>query len=186
MDAESPTQTVIEQVKRLREGQGLSGAGIARRMTELGIPWDRNTIAKLENGHRASLGLDEWLALAYILDVPPLALLLPSEPRHYRITPATFEQAVTVGMWLLGYRPLPTRSAGLVHPGVTAAREARFRAEMPAYLLIPEPESDGQLSEPAAEQIRQIVLDALRSVGKSEKESGEETGEHGESDDQNG
>lgn len=71
---ETPTEVAIRRMCELRKERRLSGAAVARRMTELGIPWDRNTVAKLETGRR-SLSIDELLALATALCVSPADLL---------------------------------------------------------------------------------------------------------------
>jgi transcriptional regulator with XRE-family HTH domain len=44
-------------------------------MKELGIQWNRTTVAKLETGRRESVSVQELLALALVLDVPPISLL---------------------------------------------------------------------------------------------------------------
>jgi transcriptional regulator with XRE-family HTH domain len=116
----SPIQVVIARVRELRRQQGLSGATIAQRMTDLGIPWDRNTIAKLETGRRSSLSLDECLALALTLRVSPVALFLPDANEAYHITPNASATAEEVGRWLMGQRRLPTTTAA---------------AELPPYLI---------------------------------------------------
>lgn len=40
----------------------------------------RSSLANMENGRRAGITVAEWLAFAYVLDVPPLALLFPQLP----------------------------------------------------------------------------------------------------------
>src|SRR5947209_12072172 len=74
----TPTQVAFDRIKTVRQARGLSGAAIGQRMAALGFAWDRNTIAKIEGGHRATLNVDELLGLARVLDVSPLVLLLPA------------------------------------------------------------------------------------------------------------
>jgi transcriptional regulator with XRE-family HTH domain len=71
------TRVIAERVAALR-GE-LSGAKLAARMNDYGVPWNRNTVAKFETGRRESLTVQELLALAGALDVPPVLLL--ADPR---------------------------------------------------------------------------------------------------------
>jgi transcriptional regulator with XRE-family HTH domain len=60
--AARPVQTVARRVRELREKRRLSAAQLAERLQQVGLDWDRNIVANLENGRRASLGVDELLA----------------------------------------------------------------------------------------------------------------------------
>lgn len=106
----TPTQLVIRRLYELRKSKGLSGAAVAERMTQLGVHWDRNTVAKLESGRRVSINVDELLALAYALGESPLALLLPGAPSPYHVTPTVQLTMADVYMWLIGDLELPTPS----------------------------------------------------------------------------
>lgn len=208
-----PDDVVGSRVREVRKSDGLSAEQLAKRCADAGQPQLSETaIYLIEGGGRGKAGtrprrrvtVEELFVLAYALGVSPMSLLLPRENLPYQITPAVFELAVKVGRWLLGYRPLPAQTVDMedpetvVHPGVTAAREARFRAEIPAYLLtnelddgrlierLPGNSARWRLSEVAAEQISQIVFEAVRSASKSEKESSEEADKDGKSDDQTG
>jgi transcriptional regulator with XRE-family HTH domain len=75
-DGVSITAVIADRVRRLRETARLSGAGLAAEMVKLGVPWNRTTVAKLETGRRESITVQELLALALALDVPPVALLV--------------------------------------------------------------------------------------------------------------
>lgn len=46
-------------------------------MTEEGFRWDRFTVSNIENGRRASISVEEWLAIAYVLGVAPIHLVVP-------------------------------------------------------------------------------------------------------------
>ena len=99
-------------------------------MTEAGFRWDRFTVQNLENGRRASVTVDEFLALAYVLSVAPVHLLVPPVSQHdlvpaeedalgrapyaYAITPTT-SRAPTSGVrgWIRGERTI-----GAVDPRV--------------------------------------------------------------------
>lgn len=48
---------------------------LGARMAELQPAWSRSTVVKLENNKRESISLQDWLALAHVLRVPPIWLL---------------------------------------------------------------------------------------------------------------
>jgi transcriptional regulator with XRE-family HTH domain len=99
-----PVEVVARRMRELREKRRLSGARLAERMREAGIPWQRDTVANLENGRRASVGVDELLALAAVLEVAPTHLLVPLEDEQpYEITPGRVEPSGTVRDWVRGY-----------------------------------------------------------------------------------
>lgn len=87
-----PTTTVIaDRVRRLRKESGLSQDGLAERMRERGVPWSRAMVINLEKnaasnarqrtaeGARQSVSVQELLALALALDVPPIWLLVDTD-----------------------------------------------------------------------------------------------------------
>lgn len=53
----------------------MTGAELARQMNKCGTNWTRTSVVKLELGRRATLTVDELVALASCLGVPPLNLL---------------------------------------------------------------------------------------------------------------
>jgi transcriptional regulator with XRE-family HTH domain len=69
------TAKVAASVRHLRMEQGISAQKLADRTAELGMPVPRNTIANLENGRRDHVAVDELVALADALGVPPADLL---------------------------------------------------------------------------------------------------------------
>lgn len=79
-DAWSPTAAVAHRVREVRKRRGLTAQELADKLTEQGVPWQRSTVAKLENGNRQEVTLTEWLALAAVLNVSPLHLLVPPFP----------------------------------------------------------------------------------------------------------
>lgn len=68
---------IAGQVQSLRKGRGWSAQRLAEEMVKVGIPWDRSIVANLENGRRAVVSVEEFLALAYVLDIAPVHLLVP-------------------------------------------------------------------------------------------------------------
>jgi transcriptional regulator with XRE-family HTH domain len=108
-EAWSPTATVAKRVREVRERRGLTAAQLAERLAEQGVPWERSTVAKLENGKRQNLTLTEWLALAVVLNVAPVHLLLPIEADEdsYQITPERTNGVDHTRGWIRGHWPLP-------------------------------------------------------------------------------
>ncbi|MEJ8645293.1 helix-turn-helix transcriptional regulator [Streptomyces sp. MS1.HAVA.3] len=102
----TPTGTVAKRVREVRKRRGLTAEQLALKLREQGIPWDRYTVNKLENGKRQNISLTEWLALAEVLNVAPVHLLTPTdtvEGDQYQVTP---ERAVPVAHareWVRGH-----------------------------------------------------------------------------------
>jgi len=107
------TQTLAaaigRRVKDLRKGQGLSARTLAERMADLGIPWKREVVANLETGRRATVGVDELLALAIVLDVPHTTLLVNPHDSEVMLTPTTPMHPVAALLWLVGEVPFRSR-----------------------------------------------------------------------------
>lgn len=108
-EAWSPTATIAKRVREVRERRGLTAAQLAERLAEQGVPWERSTVAKLENGKRQNLTLTEWLALSVVLNVAPVHLLLPiaADADAYQVTPERTNRVDHVRGWVRGYWPLP-------------------------------------------------------------------------------
>jgi len=66
---------VGRRVAHFRKQADLTGVMLSARCAELGLPLDRNVLAKLENGHRRSVTVDEVFVLAAALGVAPALLL---------------------------------------------------------------------------------------------------------------
>src|SRR5438034_11782353 len=102
----TPTAVVAARMHALRTKRGWSAAELARRMQAAGIPWERIVVTKLETGRRASVSVAELLALAAVLNCPPVMLMTADErsqpgyrPRYvnpvYQVTPAVTEDMGT-------------------------------------------------------------------------------------------
>lgn len=113
----APTRTltavIAERVKTLRGQARLSGPALAGAMNERGIPWNRTTVAKLETGRRETVTVQELLALAAVLAVPPVWLL--ADPKAG--TPVPIAEGVEVDpwtalMWMTGSQPLDGSGEG--------------------------------------------------------------------------
>ncbi|MEV7001129.1 helix-turn-helix domain-containing protein [Streptomyces sp. NPDC093982] len=102
-----PVEAVAARVSELRKRKDMTAAEVGRRMTDLGLKWDRFTVANLESGKRQSVTLTEWLALARVLDVSPLHLLVPLEEVDFNVTPDEAVPASRARAWLRGSESLP-------------------------------------------------------------------------------
>lgn len=117
-----PHRAIAARVKALRRGR-FTAAELAERMNAAGFPWDRFTVQNLENGRRATLTVEEFLALAYVLDVAPVHLLVPidvSAKAPYQVTPEGDPTwAWYVRRWIRGEHP------------ITGVDKRRYFAEIP-------------------------------------------------------
>lgn len=77
MSAKRIHRVIAEQVKEQRNKRGISAARLAEKLNEIGIPWDRSIVANFESGRRASVSVEELVALGYVLAVPPALLMFP-------------------------------------------------------------------------------------------------------------
>jgi transcriptional regulator with XRE-family HTH domain len=68
----------------------MSAQQLSDEVARLGVTMPRGVIAKLESGIRASVTVDELLALAAALDVPPLWLLFPLDSEKVERLPGEF------------------------------------------------------------------------------------------------
>jgi len=90
------TGAVTARVKQLRTDVRLSGAALADGMAKLGFRWNQSTVAKLESGRRRLISVDELLALAQVLGIPPVLLL--ADPRR-DVGPIPISEGVELSAW---------------------------------------------------------------------------------------
>ncbi|MCC9311945.1 helix-turn-helix domain-containing protein [Kitasatospora sp. RB6PN24] len=101
------TGRVAEAVRRFREERGMSAQDVAAACAKLGYPIARNVIANLENGRRSSVDVAEVLVLAKVLDVPPVALLVPlGEVGEIELLPGLMYSTGEALQWVCGEQPL--------------------------------------------------------------------------------
>jgi transcriptional regulator with XRE-family HTH domain len=72
------SEVVGQTVSALRQAAGLTQAELAAAMREMGFPWHRQTVARIERGLR-TLNVDELVALAAYFEMPVPALLARPE-----------------------------------------------------------------------------------------------------------
>jgi transcriptional regulator with XRE-family HTH domain len=98
------TALVAARVRVLRTAKGWTAEQLAREMTDIGVPWERAVVTKLETGRRQSVTVDELVALAIVLGVPVFGLLLPpaGEVDTVTLTPTTTSRWTWALMWMVG------------------------------------------------------------------------------------
>lgn len=69
-------RTVAENVKRVRDGRSLNYADLSRKLVQLGRAISPLAVRRIEDGSRR-VDVDDLMALAVALGVPPNSLLLP-------------------------------------------------------------------------------------------------------------
>ena len=144
-----PHEVIAERVRELRKGRGWSAERLAEEMTAVGVPWSRVVVTKLETGRRPGVSVEELFALAFVLEVAPVHLVVPtakeSERMLYRITPAgprSFPSFVRA--WIRGQTPI----------GKVDAR--RYFSEVPESEWPPPPEWTPELIEQQSRAIRRV------------------------------
>lgn len=107
----SPHRGIADRVRELRRNRGMSAQALSERMNAVGVPWDRHIVANLETGRRAAVTVEELLALAYVLEVAPVHLIVPTDgdDEPYRVTPAGVPEVTRsrVRHWVRGFQELP-------------------------------------------------------------------------------
>ncbi|MDN5855950.1 MAG: helix-turn-helix domain-containing protein [Actinomycetia bacterium] len=116
--ASAVTAQIAARVKAARDARGISGAALVELMREYGITWDRTAVAKLETGKRGAVSVEELLALALALDVPPITLIADPRPvgdvpvGDVQITPNLTADAWEALLWLTGSGTIAKSGAG--------------------------------------------------------------------------
>lgn len=92
-----PSGVLAERLMALRGRLGWSQSELARRMAINGYSWDRTTVAKIEKATR-QVNVDDLVALAHVLGLPPIALLVPSD-RSQRVAVTPYAEEVGGNLW---------------------------------------------------------------------------------------
>lgn len=98
-------EVFAERLEMVRTARGLTQAGLAERVSELGFEVDRSVIANIENGRRERVTVEELFAFAAALNVGPTDLLLPSDDEPIAVTALVEEPSSGVRRWLVGEAP---------------------------------------------------------------------------------
>lgn len=120
-------RTAIRRMTELRKAQGFTTERLAAAMTEHGVPWKRDVVTALERGRRERLDVDELLALAAVLGVPPAALLV--DPSSTTTTIGRWDvPTAQVLMWMAGLESLERVVTNVTgEPGVFTDAAAPIR-----------------------------------------------------------
>lgn len=103
--------TVRENVARYRRALGLTLRDVAERLSEAGRPLAHTSVSDIENGSRR-VDVDDLLALAFVLEVNPHALLMPpldvkdGKPGVATVTGLGEVDGESLWEWADGARPL--------------------------------------------------------------------------------
>jgi transcriptional regulator with XRE-family HTH domain len=133
--AEAITAVIAERVRSIRDSAGMSQSALAGKVAELGIPWKRSTVVNLETRAPDSRGrgagrdvvtVQELLALAVALDVPPVWLLADPKSEEPVAVAVGGEREIKLVpwsalLWMIGREPLAE---------VPGARYAEARAAL--------------------------------------------------------
>jgi transcriptional regulator with XRE-family HTH domain len=96
-----PSRVVGLRVRETRKDRQWTQERLAQELREVGIRIGQTDVARLEKlpgdkGHDPrSVTLEDWLALAFVLDIPPLALLLPTDEERIAVVPKGVRQRDT-------------------------------------------------------------------------------------------
>lgn len=100
---ESPADLVARRVRDLREKRGASVRDLSRWLGEIGRPMLPSVVSKLERGERR-VDVNDLLALSYVLDVPPVCLLIDTEAATTPIAPGVTMPSYDALLWATGLR----------------------------------------------------------------------------------
>jgi transcriptional regulator with XRE-family HTH domain len=101
----NPQELIAERMAAIRRYKGMTQSQLAEAMQELGVPWQRIIVAKIEGGRRDFLTVEELLALCIALEISPVDLLVPRELKDddpYHVTPQATARATDVREWVRG------------------------------------------------------------------------------------
>ena len=102
---ETAGQAFARQVRESRERKPWSQEQLVDRLREMGVEWDRATLARLEAGKRKA-SLDEAMLLAAALGVSPQYLFLPRSNEPVQLAPNLTVEVRLARDWVRGYTPL--------------------------------------------------------------------------------
>ncbi|MDV8147243.1 hypothetical protein [Arthrobacter sp. B10-11] len=91
-------RTVADNVKRVRGSRSLNYADLSRKLTELGRPISPLAVRRIEEGGRR-VDVDDLLAFAVALGVPPNSLLLPHEDPSPEPSATAVGDAAFLDVW---------------------------------------------------------------------------------------
>lgn len=100
---ETPSESFARRVKRYRGRRGWTQEDFAAELTAIGWTVDRFQVAKIE-AHSRKVSLDEMVALAWVLGLPPALLYLPLGEGDVKIENNVIETDAA-RRWVTGQAP---------------------------------------------------------------------------------
>ena len=148
------------------------------------ITISRSQIAKIETGHAPGMDVDLLAALVAVLDIPPLAILIPDDLGDaVAITPRETVSAGAARRWWHGWQALPTTvETNAVHYFLEVFRDARSTERRQSALMagisriLEEADALGshrtsdQAREDAAEVVERLLVGVHRLIRTAEKQ----------------
>lgn len=103
-----PSESFGQQMRKLREQQGLTQQQLADRLAGLGYSMSRSTVAKVESSvQERGVTLADVLAVAAVLNASPTWLVVPDiDDADMAVTPQLVASAWRVRGWLYGRGPV--------------------------------------------------------------------------------
>lgn len=118
---------IADRVRQLMNAKGWTAQQLVDELAKVGIEWTRlvvaNLLVKKPERRRRYVTVDEWLALAYVLDVAPIHLMIPidGEDEMYAVTPEASPAAGQARAWIRGQMPLGDQDPRVYFSSVPAA-----------------------------------------------------------------
>ncbi|WJV47643.1 helix-turn-helix domain-containing protein [Streptomyces flavofungini] len=106
-------ETLMHNIKRIREGQRLTFVELSERLAETRRPIPVLGLRRIERGERR-VDVDDLFALAHVLGVSPVDLLIPldlADDEPYNVTPKVSTTAGMARDWIGGMGFLSTTGA---------------------------------------------------------------------------
>ena len=119
----TPHRVIAARMKELRKRHGWTAEQLAEKLTAVGIKWDRSIVSNVETGRRASITVEEMMALAMVLDTSPVHMMVPLEDRRaigdtYAVTKATKTVPSLARRWVRGQMRLGPQDRRLFYSEV--------------------------------------------------------------------
>ncbi|MBA3361935.1 MAG: helix-turn-helix transcriptional regulator [Acidimicrobiia bacterium] len=156
---ERPSQVFARRTKRYRDRRGWTQERLAEELSLLGWQVDRAQIAKIETGARG-VSLDEAIAIAWALSLPPAFLWLPlGEDDRIMIENQSVHPEL-VRQWVIGQSP-----------AATSDRRPRLQGDWKSDIAVWELHDElGKVSESVRLAAMELLFsDLARDVGRIQR-----------------
>ncbi|MFF4248644.1 helix-turn-helix domain-containing protein [Streptomyces sp. NPDC001822] len=163
-----------ENLPRLRKARGLSTTALAEKLKDVGQHIPPTGITRIEKGQRR-VDADDLVALALVLNVSPIALLLPPTwgDEQVRLTSEISLNARTAWLWAEGRTPANDWAAGAAGAELDDKAEQEFFSQRESYEALTHPEARRRAAQhpanTAAETARAMVGRLVRAVESRNK-----------------